>query len=361
MTVSYRHARFSRWSFTMPRQTRVAISGDDFLINDEPTYPGRQWRGHRVEGLLLNSRMVQGIFDDLNPETRRMWDYPAEAPGGEGPWNPDRNTDAFVAAMPSWREHGLLAFTLNLQGGSPQGYSRKQPWHNSAFDEKGALREPYFDRLRRILDRADELGMVCILGYFYFGQDQRLRHETAVRDAVDHATGWLLDAGYRHVLVEINNECNVRYDHDVLKPGRVHELIERVRRLSDGRLPVSTSYGGNKVVEPNVAAASDFVLLHGNGVNDPARIAEMVRQSRAVKGYHGQPIVFNEDDHYGFDRDENNLTAAVSEHASWGFFDYRREGESFVEGYQSVPTDWRINSGRKRGFFQACAAITGNG
>ena len=27
-------------------------------------------------GLLLNSRMVQGIFDDINPETFDKWKYP---------------------------------------------------------------------------------------------------------------------------------------------------------------------------------------------------------------------------------------------------------------------------------------------
>ena len=40
-----------------------------FHINGQPTYAGRTWQGHKIEGLLLNSRMVQGIFDDLNPET----------------------------------------------------------------------------------------------------------------------------------------------------------------------------------------------------------------------------------------------------------------------------------------------------
>src|SRR4051794_26313736 len=59
-----------------PRTTEVAIRGDGFLINGRPTYAGRSWRGRPVEGLLLNSRMVQGIFDDLNPETRSMWAYP---------------------------------------------------------------------------------------------------------------------------------------------------------------------------------------------------------------------------------------------------------------------------------------------
>jgi len=303
----------------------------------------------------MNSRMVQAVFDDLNPDTRHRWDYP------DGPWDADRNTDGFVAAMPAWREHGLLGIAFNLQGGSPQGYSKQQPWHNSAFDEAGGLRDAYMQRTRRVLDRADELGMVAILGLFYFGQDQRLRDQAAVTAAVDHATDWLLAHGYTNVLVEINNECDVpRYDHAILKPDRVHELIERVRERSEGELLVGTSYGGGTVAKPNVAHASDFILLHGNGVKDPNRIRAMVRESRAADGYRGQPIVFNEDDHFDFDQPDNNMIAAISEHASWGYFDYRLGGETaFEEGYQSMPCDWGINSARKRGFFGLLKEATG--
>ena len=116
-------------------KTAVEIVADRFHINGKPTYAGRTWRGMRIEGLLMNSRMVQGIFDDLNPATRDMWVYPDTES-----WDPDRNTREFVAAMPEWRRHGLLAFTINLQGGSPQGYSQDQPWHNNAFTADGALR-----------------------------------------------------------------------------------------------------------------------------------------------------------------------------------------------------------------------------
>jgi hypothetical protein len=94
-----------------PRKTEVAIRGDGFLINGQPTYAGRAWRGRSVEGLLLNSRMVQGIFDDLNPETQAKWAYP-----DTGRWDPERDTREFLAATPEWRRHGLLAFTINLQG-----------------------------------------------------------------------------------------------------------------------------------------------------------------------------------------------------------------------------------------------------
>ncbi len=337
------------------RTTEVAIRGDGFLVDGRPTYEGRTWRGRSVEGLLLNSRMVQGIFDDRNPETRPLWAYP-----DTGRWDPERNTREFLAAMPEWRRHGLLAFTLNLEGGSPQGYSKgRQPWETSAFTPKGELRPEFLDRLGRILDRADELGMVVILGVFYFGQDERLEDETAVLRALDAAVDWVLDRGSRHVLIEVNNECNVRYDHAILRPDRVHELIGRVksRRRGDRRLLVGTSYGGGTVPGEDVVRASDFLLLHGNGVGDPARIAAMVRETRQVPGYRPMPILFNEDDHFDFDRPENNFDAALSEHASWGYFD--PGASDYRDGYQSPPVDWGIGTPRKRAFFARVREIAG--
>jgi hypothetical protein len=339
-------------------KTRVSIVGDAFHINGAPTYRGRRWRRHKIEGLLLNARMVQGIFDDLNPDTAARWVYP-----DTGEWDAERNTREFIAAMPEWRRHGLLAFTLNLQGGSPYGYSREQPWHNSAFDTDGSLRMDYIARLERILTRADELGMVVIVGYFYFGQDARLRDEAAVLRACDSATRWLLEKGWSNVLVEVNNECDQAYHHAVLKPERIHELIERVQAMQRAgrRLLAGTSYGGGVIPGRAVIRVSDFLLLHGNGVADPGRIGEMVRKTRATPGYTRKPILFNEDDHFDFDRPENNFVAAVGEHASWGYFDYRKSGEKFDDGYQSVPVNWGIRSPRKQAFFGLLTDITGAG
>lgn len=339
------------------RSTKVSIRDDKFHINGRPTYEGRTWDGVSIEGLLFNSRMVQGIFDDLNSDTRSLWAYPDTKT-----WDPDRNTSEFVEAMSEWRRHGLLAFTINLQGGSPQGYSQEQPWHNSAINADGTLRPEYMARLERILDRADELGMVAILGIFYFGQDERLDDEAAVVNAVDNTLDWLFDKDYRNVLIEINNESDIHYDHAILQSDRVHELIDRVKNTSRAgrRFLVSTSYSGGKIPQPNVVRSSDFLLLHGNGVDDPDRIAEMVRATRAVEGYRPMPILFNEDDHYDFDRPVNNMTAAVRSYASWGFFDYRRQDEAFEQGFQSVPVDWTIGSERKRAFFNLVQEITGH-
>ena len=219
------------------RRTTVTIVGDAFHINGRPTYEGRTWRGHKIEGLLMNARLVQGIFDDLNPDTAHLWDYP------DGPWDPDRNTNEFVAAMPSWRRQGLLCAVVNLQGGSPTGYGNRG-WHNSAIERDGALRPDYMSRLERILDRADELGMVIMLGVFYFGQDQRLGNEDAVRRAVTNTVDWIADRGYTNVLLEIANEYPAsHYHHDIIRE-RPEELIRLAQRRAAERdlcLPVSVS------------------------------------------------------------------------------------------------------------------------
>lgn len=338
-------------------QTVVSIRGDQFLINNKLTYQGRTWKGNKIEGLLLNSRMVQGVFDDSNPETVKNWQYPDTKK-----WDADRNTNEFVANMKSWHDNGLLSFTINLQGGSPQGYSNLQPWNNSAFNEDGSLKADYLLRLERILKKADELGMVPIVGLFYFGQDERLRDEVAVRNGVNNFIDWLFAKGYRNILIEIDNECNVKkYDHEILKPQRVHELIQMVKsKTRNGyRFYVGTSFGGGAIPNSNVVRESDFILLHGNGVTNPDTIFGMVKKTREVQGYTPKPILFNEDDHFNFDKDWNNFSAAVKGYASWGFFDYRMKDEKFEDGYQSVPVDWGINSERKKGFFKLLKEITG--
>jgi len=114
---------------------------------------------------------------------------------------------------------------------------------------------------------------------------------------------------------------------------------------------------GGTVPRPNVVAVSDFLLMHGNGVHDPRRIAEMVREARQVAGYRPMPILFNEDDHFDFDKPSNNMIAAISEYASWGYFDPGKS--NYHDGYQCPPVNWGINTERKKAFFGLLKEITG--
>jgi hypothetical protein len=374
--------------------TRVAIDGEDWLVEGRPLYEGRRYRSWSVGGLLLNSRMANALFDDLNPLTRPLWAYP-----DTGAWDADRNTDELIAAMPCWRAHGLAAITVNLQGASPLGYYRgtrapmvlervrrfhpaatarevwagvpgvdSQPWDSSGFAPDGTLRPAWARRAARLLEAADAAGLVVILGLFYFGQDERLRDEAAVLRAVEEICDWVLARGDENVVIEINNECDVpRYEHAVLTPARVHETIARARGVTRGgrRLLVGTSFAREMLPTEAVVAASDFVLLHGNGIHYPDEIAARVDQVRALATWRSMPVLYNEDDHFDFGRPWNHFTAALSRRAGWGYFDpgpAAGGGSAFGnyrEGFQNPPIDWSIGSARKRAFFALLREVTG--
>lgn len=333
----------------------VSIEKDNFLINGQIINKGKIWKGNNIEGLLFNSRMVQATFDDENPETAALWNYPDTQK-----WSANRNTDEFVAAMAEWKSYGLNAVTINLQGGSPTGYGNKN-WINSAFESNGAIKTGYWNRLEKVLKKADDLEMVVILGLFYFGQDQLLTDEKAVINAVDNTINALHKTPYRNVIIEVVNECDLPYyDHKILTESGMAALINRVKNNKRGnfRYLVSTSFQGGSIPTSSVIEASDYILLHANAVEDPKGVAMMVEKTKQVPGYSLKPIVFNEDDHYDFDKEQNNFKMAIENRASWGFFDFRREGETNIEeGFQSVPVDWKVSSARKKAFFEYVKTI----
>lgn len=341
--------------------TTIAVEGDRFLINGALTYRGRHWRNSRIEGLLFNSRMANAIVDDENAATRGAWSY------ADGDWSAERNTRELIAALPEYRRHGLLAIALNLSGGSPQGYSWHQPWHICGFTAEGALKPDYAARLNAVVGATDALGMVLILGLFYGRQSHRLRDEAAVRAAVAGTVDWLVGRGARNVLLEIGNEVDLPiFAHPVIGAARCHELIELAQQRSAGRLEtparrllVGTSLVGPAAPPDAILAQADILLPHGNRIDTPDGIRLHLLRTRTNPAYRGQPITFNEDDHYGFDAADNNLLAAADSGAGWGFFDYRRIRERFEDGFQSLPVDWSIGSARKRAFFGLLKEITG--
>jgi hypothetical protein len=345
-------------------RTLVSIADGCFAINGIPTYAGRSWRGHRIEGHLFNSRMANAIVDDDNPTTRGAWAY------ADGDWDAERNTREFIANLPDYRSHGLLAVCLNLQGGSPQGYSWHQPWKICGFTADGALKPAWTGRLEKVIAACDALGMVVILGLFYGKQSGMLKDETAVKAAVTHVVDWLLGLGVTNVLLEIGNEVDLSvFVHPIITAKRCHELIDLARVRGQGKLLVSTSLLALDAPPEATIATSDFLLPHGNRVHgpdgpqqsSPHGIRLQVARWKASPAYRGQPIVYNEDDHYDFGKPDNHFIAAVESGASWGFFDYRRSREPFEDGFQSLPVDWRIASARKRAFFGLLKEITGAG
>jgi hypothetical protein len=69
-------------------------------------------KGSAAEGLLLNARLIQGIFDDDNEATRVNWAYPDTQV-----WDATRNTDELIGNLSSYVANGMRALTDGLQGG----------------------------------------------------------------------------------------------------------------------------------------------------------------------------------------------------------------------------------------------------
>ncbi len=351
-------------------ETEVAIDGTKFLINGRPTYDGVSWRGRPVEGLLLNSRMVQAVFDDDCPETRTLWAYP-----DTGVWDPDRNTDEFCAALPEYRAHGLLAVTVGLQGGGsvyrPEVYDS---YVNSAYEPDGSFKGPYFDRLLRVLRAADEAGMVVIVNYFYWKQAQRIPDDRTLYEVTERVTEWLLQSGCRNILADVANESEPFWQRPVMEPPNIHTFIEAARSVTlDGRrlLVSSSTGGGDSIPAGRWLEVEDFSLPHGNGCM-PQQLAAKLRRLKECDGFRKRPrpICVNEDSIF-----VENLEAAVREGCSWGFYcqgygcNYRdrmdwttRDREDRCEdlsGFQTLPVNWGINTPIKRAFFDRVMEITG--
>ena len=326
-----------------PARTKVSIQGESFYINGLRTFPGG-----RLDGTLPNSRMVQATFDDANPATVNNWKYPDGSA-----YNPIRQTNEFVAALPGYRAKGLLAVTVNFQGGDPITGAQNQPWDNTAFNSDGSLKPDYLARMDQVIRALDAQGMVAILGYFYFGQDERLSSETAIKNAVTNATQWVLTQGYTNVLIEIDNEADSPdYLYAILQPARVSELISAVQTQSTNygrRLYVSVSLSGGKIPPSNITQIEDFILLHGNGQTS-STITSMVNTTRALGT--NKPIIFNEDS-----TSIANFQAATDAQASWGYYD--AGVNNYMDGFQSPPTNWTINTIAKQNFFNLLASFAG--
>jgi hypothetical protein len=362
----------------MPQsRTVVGIEGEDFILNGAPTYPGRSFEGQRIEGLLFNVRAVQAIFDDANPATRPHWAYP-----DTGVWDPERNVREFCEALPTWREHGVLGFTVNFQCGGPAYQPDVYDHYNaSGFSRRGYLLPAFADRLGRVLAAADELGMVVIVGLFYGKHLQKMASEEAVWLAAHAALNFLKVTGRRNVLVELANELDVAWQmagYDFISPRGAHVMLYRLRSafpqfLYGASLGGIDARNGDGVPSAELIEASDFVLIHGNGTT-PSALQAGIRATRAVSTFRQRPkpLVINEDS-----TGIPNLDVAWQNRASWGYYDQgygsgwshdryldysqqpREDRIEDLSGFQTPPVNWTLNTPEKRAFFARVKEITG--
>jgi len=367
------------WAEESKNVTTISIHGTEFWLDGEPTYKGRVYQGQKIQGMLFNVRAVQATFDDANAETRKLWAYP-----DTGQWDPDRNTAELCAMLPQWKAKGVLGLTVNLQGGGPMYVPEiYHAYDNNGFTAEGALKPAFAGRLARVLDAADQQSMVVMVGLFYWMQMLKMKGEWALWRAADEALTFLESTGHGNILIELANEVDVvvkNTPYDIFGWDKVGGMLTRLRDAHPSLL-YSTSGGGMNVKTggsmPSEAFVEvcDYVLVHGNGTrpNGLAAALDAILDMDAYKA-NPKPIVINEDSPA-----VPNMEVCWPRGVSWGYYDQGFEGQADdpyvwygdkpryvgdtpladLNGYQTPPVNWGINTPFKRLFFDRVAEITG--
>ena len=348
---------------TSGSETTISISGKNFYINNKKTYSSSTFP--HVPGLLINSRMINAIFNNSNTEYNYLFEYP-----DTGKWDPIRNVNEFIGNLSLYKSYGLLSFTVGLQGGNPFGYEYNepddisgQPWVVSAYDEEtGELDLSFFDRLELILHETDKLGMIPIVQMFYASQVNKMKDKTTIFSAINNTLDWLMSTNYTNFMIELANECTY-INNDILNPNGIAATIDYVRDYTKGKYLLSTSLGPGYVPQDDIIGASDYILLHGNGQTADS-VVNMINQVKNNDEYNRnkKPIMFNEDDHYDWTSNGtySNFYAAINNHVSWGvFFDCNQStAGDYIHGYQCLPAAWDINTQKKQEFFNVAKVYT---
>jgi hypothetical protein len=344
-------------------ETVLTKTGPNWFINGEIVHAGRPF----VEGQLLNSRMVQGIFDaevarNTNPDNYK---YPGTT-SWQRPRDPDRNVSELIAQIPTYKSYGLDMITVCMQGGAT-GLKTTGGYFIggkgiTAWNADGSIKPAWKTRLVNLLKTCDQYGIVVNLQCFYHSRDDVLTDEAAVFTAMHNLIDIILDPSvsgekhFKNVLFEIMNETS---GHNASHPALWNNLATTITNLKNyvssnyaGKtLYFSFSQPGGSLPPADLRGVIDYYSLHGNG-QDPARIRNMVDSVRSHANYNKQPIMFTEDS-----TSLANMTAAVEDRSvSWGYYDQGNPQTALGQadyntGFQSPPVNWEITTTEKQAFF----------
>jgi hypothetical protein len=317
--------------------TVLTIEDDLFLINGKLTYSENSFYQKGCQGLLLNARFIQAIFD--NKSNRLLFSRFGRS------FNPLQNTKDLIEALPDWYSAGLRAITIGLQGGGPCFTMDAYSLDNNPYSPDGFhLDQEYLDRLEMILTAADNIGMVVIVNYFYGAMVKYLKDEIAIMQAVDTISTWLREKGYKNLIIEIANEYDTEgyANFPILHTEEGIVSLMKIARRASGGLPVSCSPSGGAFSDV-IAQNSDVILIHGN---DQTRQELQNLINRAKKIQPTRPIVCNEDS-----ASLAQMPVAVRNGVSWGYYNNLSK--------QEPPTDWGICNGEDRFFALRMKEILG--
>ena len=317
-------------------KTCLDVRGKDFYINGRLVYDEIPGAGNS-KGLLMNSRFIQGVFDDKTDSSRfnrfgKIFD-------------PNKNTDDLIAALPQWYKYGLRAITVGFQGGWPVFTLDVKTIDNNPFGKDGLkLEEAYGERMDRIIRAADALGIVVIVNFLYWSQTLRLKDGRAIVNATRSAGNFIKNGGYTNVFIDLANEHDISSwePHPLVNSSESVQLLMDIARKESGGILVGTS-GGGGLSSPEVIASSDIVLVHGNGLT---RGEYFYFISKVKEQAGNKPVICNEDSPC-----ISRIEISKATHTSWGHYD------NFTK--QEPPCDWGITAGQDFFFARRMARSLG--
>ena len=341
---------------------------DRFYVRSGPTsewrqtYTGGSFRG-KVRGSLALVRVTQAVFDD-EWLTERSFD-------------PGANTDRVIESLDAYKQHGVAGVVVGLQGGNP-GYAgesngvergvsadlgEKAGALVSAYNPDGSLKSAWMARLDRLIEAADQRGLIVCLVLFQQDQDEVLESPEAIVAAASNVGRHLIERDARNVIVDVADawdEPEGRWDHRRFVPRYVEFLIRAVReQFQDASfsLPIGASSGSGMLYPMSLARLCDLVLLQGDGRTPADKLA----RSKQFKQY-GRPVLMVSDSNglsatnAELDREQSIAQAYLEGAAGWSFvpaltanqfpFDYKLADSAAFEDSWPAAT-------RHRAYFRA--------
>jgi hypothetical protein len=261
------------------------------------TYEDGPYR-KQVRGKLLGLQAAYALFQD-------QW-----LPDPD--FDPNHNTDRLIEALDRYRRYGVSVIAVSLQGGrSPyrtggpearSGQVRDGEQGGaliSAFAPDGSLDPGWIQRLKRLLDAADQRGLAVALTYFTPDQDEIFESPEAIVAAARNMTRWLIENDARNVIIDVADRWDLEseiWDFGRFVPRNIGSLVIDIRDQFNSAaftLPIGAG-SGNELTYPSSLARICDVILVRNGAPSAAQriyaLDHLAESERPVMLFGGDPL-----------------------------------------------------------------------
>jgi len=175
-------------------------------------------------------------------------------------------TRELIANLETFKSFGIntiSAFFMGSRFGDCQGYNRD-----------GTLSAPHALRLGRIIEAADALGMVVVVGCLYWGATRGKWEEwtqAEANTAVAETVRWLADHDYMNTLVDVDNEGMA-----LAQAGFDNRALVLAGKAIDPDCVIATNFKGDPPPEADLGihfahpvAGKPYIETEGSPENTP--------------------------------------------------------------------------------------------